>query len=229
MYRIPMVQRFVTAAGVVAAIAVGAGGTHVADADEPTCSVSDVDYSVVGSLLLRDTQFGAANGTYPLGAGKIRLRFKAPEGGGPHEARLMSYELDNHLTVNASFALWSTKVVTDSHTRVANDCDGAAKGTVSNGDVVWSTKVDGYQSDGTLNCEGNVCGKFGAPPTGSSALHEPPESVSFKPFHFNPDGHTFTMDYAKVSHSDSPKRTAYLALSGRETHRTCVTTVTSCE
>ena len=217
------------AAGVVAAITVGAGGSHVADADEPTCSVADVDYAVAGSLLLKDTQFGAADGVYPLGAGKVRLRFETAQSGGGREARLMSYELDNHLTVNASFALWSTKVVTESRTRVANECDGAAKGTVRHGDVVWSTKVDGYQSDGTLHCEGNVCGKFGAPPAGSSPLHEAPESVSFKPFHFNPDGRTFSMEYSQVSHSESPRRTAYLALSGRETKRTCVTAVTSCQ
>jgi hypothetical protein len=224
MNRITLTQRLVTAAGVVAAITVGAGASQDAIADEPACGVTDVDYAVVGSLLLKDTQFGAANGVYPLGSGKARLRF-AKNG----EAKLMSYELDNHLTVNASFALWSTKVVTDSTTRVASECDGAAKGTFSHNDVIWQTKVDGYQSDGTLNCEGNVCGKFGAPPAGSSALHEPPEAVTWKPFHFDPDGHTFSMDYSQVSHSESPRRTAYLALSGRETHRTCVTEVTACQ
>jgi hypothetical protein len=220
--------RLLTAAGVVATITVGAGSSSVADA-EGTCSVSDVDYAVVGRLLLKDTQFGAANGVYPLGAGKVRLRYETGPDGAPHEAKLMSYELDNHLTVKASFALWSTKVVTDSRTVVADECDGAAKGTVQDGSIVWNTKVDGYQSDGTLDCSGNVCGKFGAPPPGSSALHEPATAVTFKPFHFNPDGRTFSMEYSQVSRSESPRRTAYLALSGREMKRTCVTQVVACQ
>lgn len=220
-------QRFVAATGVLAAITIGAGTSQVADAEED-CAVSDVDYSVVGRLLLKDTQFGAANGVYPLGSGKVRLRFEKGAHAQSQDAKLMSLEMDNHLTVKASFALWSTKVVTDSHTRVADSCDGAARGTVQNGDVVWNTKVEGYRADGTLDCSGNVCGKFGAPPEGSSPLHEPPVAVTFRPFHFSPDGRTFSMEYAQVSHSDSPRQTAYLSLSGRETKRSCVTQMVAC-
>jgi len=222
-------KRIASGAGVALAIAVGSGTSQAADADEDRCSVSDVDYAVAGNLLLRDTQFGAANGVYPLGAGKVRLRFETEADGRSREARLMSYDLESQFTVKASFALWSTKVVTRSHTSVADTCDGAARGTVRHGDVVWDTKVDGYHSDGTLHCEGNVCGNFGAPPAGSSPLHEPPVAVTFKPFHFSPDGRTFSMDYAQVSHSDSPRQTAYLALAGREVKRSCVTQLVACQ
>jgi hypothetical protein len=222
------IQRFLVATGALAVITIGAGTSQIAAAEEE-CSVSDVDYTVVGRLLLKDTQFGAANGVYPLGAGKVRLRFEKGTRGEVRDAKLMSFDLDNHLTVSASFALWSTKVVTESHTSVVNACDGAAHGTLNNGDVVWSTKVDGYHSDGTLDCSGNVCGKFGAPPAGSSPLHEAPAAVAFKPFHFSPDGHTFSMEYTQVSHSDSPRQTGYLALSGRETKRSCVTQIAACQ
>jgi hypothetical protein len=215
------------AASVVTVVAVGAGASAPADADEG-CATSDVDYNVVGTLLLKDTQFGAANGVYPLGAGKVRLRFENGAPGTEPQAKLMSYELDNHFTVKASFALWSTKVVTDSRTTVASTCDGAARGTVEHGDVVWKTAVDGYRSDGTLDCEGNVCGNFGAPPHGSSQIHEPPANVAFKPFHFSADGRTFSMEYARISHSDSPHQTGYLSLAGRETKRSCVTAQLAC-
>jgi hypothetical protein len=189
-----------------------------------SCSTTDVEYAVTGNLLLADTKFGAADGLYPLGAGKVRMRFESPAEGGASKVKLMSYDFDNHLTVKASFALWSTKVVTDSRTTVANMCGGAAEGQMSHGDVVWKTAVGGYHSDGTLQCEGNVCGKFGAPPPGSSPLHESPK-VTFNPFHFSPDGRSFTMDYTRVSHTDSPSQTNYLTLAGRETKRTCVTDV----
>ena len=222
-----MVKRVFATVAVTAALAVGASTTQVADAEEG-CSVSDVDYAVVGNLLVRDTQFGAGNGTYPLGAGKVRLRLEHGANGAPGEAKLMSYELDNHLTVKASFALWSTKVVTDSRTTVASACDGAAKGTLQDNDVIWNTQVGGYHSDGTMSCEGNVCGKFGAPPPGSSPIHES-DAVTFKPFHFSPDGRTFAMDYTKVSHTDSPAQTSFVSLSGREVKRTCVTQQATCQ
>ena len=222
-----LIPRFVTALGVAAAVAIGASTSTPADADEG-CSTSDVDYNVVGTMMLKDTQFGAANGVYPLGNGKVRIRFENGAPGTAPQAKLMSYDFDSHFTVKASFALWSTKVVTDSHTTVANSCDGAAHGTVDHGDVVWNTAVGGYRSDGTLDCDGNVCGNFGAPPHGSSPLHEAPTNVPFKPFHFSADGRTFSMPYTQVSHSDSPKQTTYLSIAGRETKRSCVTAEIAC-
>jgi hypothetical protein len=59
-------------------------------------------------------------------------------------------------------------------------------------------------------------------PQGSSPLHEQPAAVTFKPFHFSPDGRTLTMPYTRVSHSEAPRQTAYVAFAGRETSRTCV-------
>jgi hypothetical protein len=221
-------KSLLTAAFISTIVAIGASTSGPADASEETCAASDVDYAVVGTLLIKDTQFGAANGVYPLGAGKARVRFETASPGAPATARLMSYELDNRFTVKASFAAWSTTVVTESRTTVANGCDGAARGTLEHGDVVWGTPVDGYRSDGTLACSGNVCGKFGAPPAGSSPLHEA-AAVKFSPFHLSPDGATFTMPYTRVSHSDSPRQTAYLALAGRQTRRSCVTSALVCQ
>jgi hypothetical protein len=208
------------------AIAMAAGTTTVADADEE-CVASDVEYATVANLLVKDTKFGAANGVYSLGTGKLRVRFENGVNGALKEASLMSYELDNHLIIKASVAFWSTKVETNSRTVAADACGGAAQGDVALGDLVWRTPVAGYRSDGTIECAGNVCGNFGAPPLGSSPLHEV-DAVVFRPFHFSPDGKTFSMPYTKISHSDSPQQTNYLSLSGRETRRTCVVRSAAC-
>jgi len=229
MYPSTIVSKLLAAAIVLVPLAVGASTAQTAHAAGESCAVSDVDYSVVSNLLIKDTQFGAADGLYPLGAGKVRVRYETAADGSPRTAKLMSYEVDNHLTVKASFALWSTKVVTESHTSVANSCEGAAKGQMSNkNDVVWRTAVDGYHSDGTLSCEGNVCGKFGAPSLGSSPLHET-APITFNPFHFDASGKSFSMDYTRLAHSDSPKQTTYLTLAGHETGRTCVTEPVTCQ
>ncbi len=214
------VTRSFATASVVAVLGATIGTTASPAEAQEECSVSDVDYAVVGNLLIKDTQFGAANGVYKMGEGKLRLRFEKGAEGSARHARLMSYEFQNHFTVKASFAAWSTAVETRSRTTVANACDGAAQVTFDRGEVVWSTLVGGYQSEGSLACTGNVCGKFGAPPPGTSPLHEA-ASVKFNTFHFSPDGKTFTMDYTRVSHSDSPRQTAYVSLSGREMNRSC--------
>jgi hypothetical protein len=223
MNRLQSVSRFLAAAvtSMAALFAVTTGSSNVAAADE-SCTVSDVDYTIVGNLFVKDTQFGAANGQYPLGAGKMSVRFESGSNGTPTHVKLMSYELDNHLTIKASFALWWTRVETRSRTFTANTPDGAAQGELKGTDLVWSTPIAGYHSDGSMECEGNVCGNYGAPPPGSSALHEAFTDVVFKPFHFSPDGKTFTMEFSKVSHSDSPKQTNFVSLSGRETKRVCV-------
>jgi hypothetical protein len=200
----------------------GMPNSPAAAAEDGGCSAWDVDYAIVGSLLLKDTKFGAANGVYPQGTGTLRLHVEAGAPRAPRQVRLMSYEFDSRFTVKASFAVWSTTVLTASHTHVAVSCGGAARGTFTHGAVVWNSGVAGFQSEGTLQCDGNVCGSFGAPPAGSSPLHEPPATVAFKPFRFTPDEHTFSMEYAQISHSDSPRQTAYLALAGRETRRACV-------
>jgi hypothetical protein len=194
---------------------------------DDNCAVSDVTYSVVTSFLLRDTEFGAGTGVRPLGAGKLVLRYERAADGSSTRVKVMSYEVDNHMIVNANVAMWSTRVVTDSHTSVLPACDGNATGSMSGEGIVWNSAVRGYHSDGTLQCAGNACGKFGAPPVGTSPLHET-QVFTWKPFRFNSDGHAFTMEYTKVAHSDSPKHTDYLALSGREVGRVCVARPATC-
>jgi hypothetical protein len=140
---------------------------------------------------------------------------------------MMSYSLDNHFMVDAKAALWRTRVLTQSRTSVAATCNGVAEGTLDGQSLRWSSKVNGYRSDGTLTCTGSMCGKYGAPPAGTSPLHDGPLAVAFMPFAFSADQKTFTMPYTLLEKGSD--RTAYLALSGREVARSCVTSRPKCE
>jgi hypothetical protein len=216
-----IIRRFIatvaTAAG--AAVALGTADPAVA-ADESACAVHDVEYSVVANIIVRDTPFGAADGAYSLGSGRMKLRLDERAGDGP--VRMMSYDVINHLTVEAKVAMLSTKVVTESRTAATRDaCEGTAQGVLRDGVLTWTTNVAGYHSDGTMECSGSMCGMFGAPPKGTSPLHEI-RVIRFKPFTFSPDRATFTMPYTLASKSDSPKQTTYLSLSGRRIMQSCV-------
>ena len=216
-------QRFTTAAIVVLAGVVAT--PRVAAADDE-CAIQDTDYDVLANIVIRDTPFGAANGTYYLGAGKMTLR--AERHAGPRAVRLTAYDLSNHLTVLAKVAMVSTKVVTVSQTSSAHGlCDGA-RGTLDGSTLTWDTPVFGYHSDGTLECSGNMCGSFGAPPKGISPFHDTPTALRFGPLTFSTDGSTFTMPYTFVSKSSSPRQTTYLALSGRRTHARCAPAGATC-
>jgi hypothetical protein len=128
----------------------------------------------------------------------------------------------NHLTVQAKVATISTTVVTSSRTSTAADaCRGSAQGTLHDATLTWNSKVSGYHSDGTLECSGAMCGRFGAPPTGTSPFHDAPAAMTFNPFTFSVDGSTFTMPYTLVSKSSSPRQTTYMALSGRRVAQSC--------
>jgi hypothetical protein len=194
-----------------------AGAAHPAEAAEDgPCPVSDEEYSLVASVAIRNTLFGAANGVYPMGSGKLTLHINH------HAVNLTSYNLVNQLTVRAKVAMLSATVVTASRTSTVGDCcHGSAQGTLDGGTLTWRTPVSGYHSEGTLTCSGSTCGAFGAPPSGTSPLPDQHEVITLNPFTFSPDGSTFTMPYMLVSQSSSPRQKTYLALAGRRVQRIC--------
>lgn len=198
-----------------------------ADADQPgeACDAWDVEYTLAARLQLTDTPMGAGNGIYAIGPGTAVLRFTnvngAPAPGGAVGMR--SYAMREFFRIDSSALFWKTHVITDTKTTTAPDaCGDVAKGKLEGANVRWLTSLTGYRTDGTLNCDGSLCGSFGAPPAGTSELHIPPHAVAFSPFRFAADMKTFTMASTFVSKTDSPKQTAYLALAGREARRTCV-------
>jgi hypothetical protein len=213
----------VTTMAAIGVVIVSSAGP--ADAEEDgSCRASEEEYSVVASVAVRNTLFGAANGVYAMGSGKLTIHKD------DHAVKLTSYELTNQLTVRARVAMLSATVVTVSRTTTDGDCcHGSARGTISGDTLTWISTVSGYHSEGSLTCSGSMCGTFGAPATGTSPLHDRPGGVTFNPFTFASDGSTFTMPYVLVSQSSSPRQTTYLALSGRRVRRTCgVAAVPTC-
>ncbi|CAN5816191.1 hypothetical protein BH11MYX4_BH11MYX4_24870 [soil metagenome] len=212
---------------VTAALAAPSGRASADQAAEP-CDAWDVEYTLAARLKLTDTPMGAGDGNYPIGPGTVVLRFVNASGryGGP--VRMRSYTMRELFRIDSSALFWKTHVLTDTQTVTAPDaCGEVAKGELKGVRVQWLTGVSGYRTDGTLTCDGSLCGSFGAPPPGKSELHIPPRAVPFSPFDFAADMKTFTMVTTFVAKTDSPKQTAFLTLAGREVRRACVR-VTPC-
>lgn len=215
-------SRVLGAGGLVATVAAAlASAPGTAAADGPaTCSAWDVEYALNGNLKITDTPMGAGDGVYPVGPGRVVIRFEDKGGQPGGHAKLTAYTMHEHVTVTSKVLLFSATVVTDTQSKMTDAV--ATEGNLADHTLTWGAPVRTYRSDGTLNCEGNACGKFGAPPAGTSEVHMGPRTVQLAPFKFGPDFKTFSMDYTMTSQADSPKQTTYSAISGREQKRTCV-------
>lgn len=210
-------------AGPVAAVALAVALAPSASAQPAAaCTGWEIEYVLAANLELSDTPLGQGDGVYPIGPGRVVLRFEDRDGQPGGVAAMTSYEMREHFTVTSRALLWTTTVVTDTQTRATPDGAGiVARGVLSRRTLAWSTPVAGYRTDGTLTCEGTLCGKFGAPPPGRSELHIGPGPVQFRSFDLARDLKTFTMASTYVAKTDVPKQTAHVALSGREVRRSC--------
>ena len=194
-----------------------------AEADEDPCNAWEVEYGLNANVKLTDTTMGAGNGTWPIGPGTAVVRYDNVNGQPGGAARLLTYRMRDHFTIKTSILLASASVTAESVTRTTpNACGISADGVLAGRSLTWKTPWNGVRSDGTLHCEGGLCGKFGAPPSGDSEVHIAPHQAQFKSFEFSEDHRTFTMDWSVSSHQDSPSQTSSVQLAGRETKRTCV-------
>jgi len=209
-------------AGLAIAALAPAFGSSAARADEP-CDAWVVEYALNANVKITDTTMGAGNGVFAIGPGSLVVRYDVVAGEPGGRAEMLEYRMRDHFTVHASFVVGKTDVEANTVTRATpNACGIAAEGTFADRRLTWRSNVSGMRSDGTVTCNGAFCGKFGAPPKGTSPMHVPPHSVTFKPFVFSEDKRTFTMDYSIVSKHESPSQTSLVALAGREVKRTCV-------
>jgi hypothetical protein len=212
--------RFLQAVPFVLSLALAPAG--VAAPEPMHCDAEEIDYGVSGRLHVSDTPMGAGDGTYEVGPGHIVLRL---QGSDPKSARVVmqSYEMREHFSVTAHAAFFKTTVVTDAVAHApGRPQESAAEGTLAGSTLTWTSQVRGYRTDGTLSCDGDMCGNFGAPPKGQSPIVPPANAVRLTPFRFSADAKTFTMDYTLLSTSSSPKQKTQLALAGRELSRKCV-------
>jgi hypothetical protein len=192
--------------------------------DASRCTTWDATYKLSGTLRITDTQAGAGNGTYRVGPGTLVLRFDAQDPARPARVELRSFELHQHFAVEPKAVFWSGKVVTDAMARATPDGDGVmARGTLTGDTLRWSGQVNGYRSDGSLECSGSLCGNFGAPPQGRSATHSAAHPVTFESLRFGGSGATFDMvGFSVVSRGASPRQTTLLQLKGRAASWVCV-------
>jgi hypothetical protein len=189
----------------------------------PACDAWNIEYALSANLRLSDTPLGQGDGIYPIGPGRVVLRFENRAGTPAGSVKLLSYDMREHFTIKSRTLFWSTVVETDTKTRVTPDrCGVAASGSLVDTSLRWGSKLAGYRTDGTLTCTGALCGKFGAPPAGKSEFHVAPHPVAFSPFVFEKDLKHFKMAETFVSKTATPKQSAHIALSGTELKRSCV-------
>src|ERR1700722_422182 len=156
------VVRFVVGVGVAAAVALAMAPSGARADDPPTCSAWDVEYNLSANLKITDTTMGAGDGVFPVGPGHAGIRFDNVNGtpGGP--ARLNAYSMHEIVSITSRAAFWSATVTTDTSSKAA--AGTSTEGNLAGSTLAWSGPMRGYATDGTMNCEGNLCGKFGAPP-----------------------------------------------------------------
>ncbi len=196
----------------------------LASADDPPCNAWEVEYTLAAQVQLSDTMMGAGDGVHTIGPGRAVLQFDNVNNAPGGNVKLTTYEMTDQFTVNASVLGVGTSVTNDTKTTTTpNVCGVSAQGALG-GDrfVRWSTLWNGMHTDGHVNCSGSMCGRFGAPPTGRSEVHQPAHPVSFKPFEYAADMKTFHMDYSVTAKSTSPSQTSRITFNGRETKRSCI-------
>lgn len=205
-----------------AAIAAPALASSTSAAEPEDCEARRLEYTLSARIRLTDTPFGAGNGTFDIGPGRLVLRL-TPLSGSPEtfRAELLDYSMQSTFTVRAKVFLWRARVVTRAESRVADGIAG--RGTLSRGKLTWSTPIRGHQTYGTMTCSGSGCGLPGAPPKGQGTLQIGPEPVRFAPFVFAGDDlETFQMAFSKVTHTEEPEQTTALALAGRKVNDRCI-------
>jgi hypothetical protein len=218
-----MGRRFATTLAAVTAVGATSLDSSPALANDAPCAGWQIEYLLHARVKISDTTLGAGDGLFPNGPGKLVLRFEDRGGQPGGKVKLSEYEMKDDFTVVSHALLWQASVTADAVTRTTPDsCGVVAQGVLEGRSLRWSGTWSGMRTDGSLICSGALCGKFGAPPAGRSALHIAPHPVSFTPFEYAPDLKSFHTGYSLVSQQTSPSQTSRIALSGREVQRSCV-------
>lgn len=214
-----------------AAVLFTAGAALAAPPDAPldnqlACNAWIVEYALApGSKIEQsDTPLYAGDGVFDLGPGSIQLRFPDDHGRpGPGAVELVSYQVKIDFSVTTSVLGIRTVLATHALSRATADaCGVAARGTLDAGVLTWSSPVAGYRTDGTISCRGPLCGHFGMPPEGESALHVGPASVRFSALTFHGrHQRRFVMPPTLVSRATHPRATTRVQLVARAVGQHC--------
>jgi len=207
--------------GALALVALGLGSS-LPVAAAPPCAAWDIDYALRANLKLTDTPLGQGDGVVRIGPGRLVLRFQDRDGSPGGAVQMRRYEMKDHFSVKTRTLFWNTTVTNDTRTRGTPDEQGViASGFMKGNELVWSTPVRGYRVDGSITCNGAMCGKFGAPPPGKSEIRIGPSPVQFSGFTFGPGLKKLGMPYTFVTKTKVPKQTSHVELAGVELRRGC--------
>lgn len=197
-------------------------------AEPAACERWVVEYALSpgSQLKIAGTPFGAGNGTFNIGPGRLKLGFRN-RGGKPAlkgKVTALSYTMRAHVPVTTSVLGMKTTVTSDTATSVSPDrCSKVAKGLFNGTRLLWTSPFRRYRTDGTITCHGSLCGRFGAPPEGKSEIHIPPRPVRLMSLEFEPHDPThFTSSFLLMDKTKSPPSKNYMRLVGREIARRCV-------
>lgn len=200
----------------------GVGAARAGSGPRENCEARELEYALSARLRLSDTPFGAGDGVFDIGPGRLVLRLTpSPRSPGAFVAELTGYEMRTYFTVRSRVLFWKARVLTQAVSRVASGVAG--RGMLSARSLQWSTPIQGYRTDGTLICNGSGCGMKGVPPEGQSPLHLGPEPVKFAPFVFAGDDlDTFQMPTSRLTHTEQPRQTNHLTFAGRKVGERCL-------
>jgi hypothetical protein len=194
-------------------------GLHAAEAT--VCEPSEIEYALAARLQVRGTVMGAGDGTYPVGPGRLVLRFERQ--GSQRNAYLVAYELAQRFVVSPQAVFWKGSVTTDVVTRGSATTGAAiAYGVLEANVIRWNGPTRTLRSDGTVACSGSLCGKFGAPASGQSEVHMSLTVARLEPFTLSADRATYTMPYALMSKTAAPRQDSRVTIAGRALRRVCV-------
>ncbi len=194
--------------------------------DGAPCERIEIDYALGAGSRIRvsDTLLGAGDGEYDLASGTARLRFMAADGKPvPGAAELLALKVAYDFTAVTQVAGLKTRVRTAAVARNTPDrCGVVARGVFDGSRLTFREDARGYRCEGKLYCEGALCGRFGAPPAGESAVAVGPFDASYRPLALTDGAKALTMEYSQVARTESPRQTTSLRLVAREVKRACV-------
>ncbi len=181
-------------------------------------------------LTLRDTMMGIGDANRNVGPGTATIRFESIDGSPGGRAYLLQLEISVNFTVPPA----TTNLVgTAGHEYDTGPCGAAAVGTVQGDVLTWSDftgtaqgtsdppNLHGYIAEGTITCDGPLCGTFGAPPQGTTDKIDGPYDIRFEPWRLSADAGAFFAP-CFVTQQDL-NSTVRLQAYGVESSRECVT------
>lgn len=167
---------------------------------EQTPGVAPADPPVnQNALLLRDTMMAIGDGNHNIGPGNATIRFENIDGKPGGKAYLLEFTISIDFTAPPA----TTNLVGTMGHDYEGPCGSCAVGNIEGDKLTWSDfagtaygtdqapNVHSFFSEGTITCDGPLCGSFGAPPQGTTPNSDGPYDLRFETWILAADASTF--------------------------------------